>query len=153
VGALSQRVGFRPPLLAGVALIAAGLLIDSLELGSAEHFAAQWLPVVVVIGCGIGLCYPLLTAAAISGLPSAELAGATAVNQCARQLGAALGVAVAVAALGPDSPAPVERFHVAWLVGAAFSLVAAAAAAGLPGQAPTPQRDVTSSGLRSASRG
>jgi EmrB/QacA subfamily drug resistance transporter len=136
VGAVAGRYGFRPPLMAGVALMAAGLLLDAALLGEHERFVSQWLPVVLIIGLGIGLCYPLLGAAAVARMPMSEIAGATAVNQCARQLGAALGVAVAVAALGTGSPAAVTRFHLAWTLGAGFAVLAAIAAAALPRMQP-----------------
>jgi EmrB/QacA subfamily drug resistance transporter len=132
VGGLSERVGFRLPLRSGAVLICAGLLLDAAVLGDPRMLLFPWLPVVMLIGLGIGLCYPLLSAAAVSEMPTGELASATAVNQCARQLGAALGVAAAVAALGAATPAPVADFHLAWLVGAGFALIAALAAAALP---------------------
>jgi len=43
-----------------------------------------------LIGVGLALCYLLLGAAAVHGLPGHELASATGINQCTRQLGAAL---------------------------------------------------------------
>ncbi len=127
VGALAERVGFRLPLSAGAALIALGLASSSL-LDSGRAFESHWIGLVAICGLGIGLCYPLLSAAAVAGLPLGELAAATAVNQCARQLGAALGVAATVAAIGPAVSAPAQRFHLAWLVCAGFAGVAALAA-------------------------
>jgi MFS family permease len=131
VGGMAERLGFKPPLFSGVVLIAAGLVIDASQLGSGRDLAT-WTPVVALIGLGIGLCYPLLSAAAVRAMPASELAAATAVNQCARQLGAALGVAVTVAALGPRTPAPLSHFHLAWLLGAALAALGGVAAAALP---------------------
>lgn len=132
VGGLSERIGFRLPLLFGAVLIGGGLLLDAAVIGEQRMLPFPWLAVAMLIGLGIGLCYPLLSAAAVSGMPASELAAATAVNQCARQLGAALGVAAAVAALGAGRPAPVASFHLSWLVGAGFAGLAALAAAALP---------------------
>jgi MFS family permease len=130
-GRLADRVGFAAPLAAGAAIMAVGLLIDA-ALQSGHAFRADWIAVAAFIGVGIGLCYLLLGAAAVAGLPPGELAAATAINQCARQLGAAFGVAATVAALGAGEQAPVSRFHVAWVLCAGFCAVAAAAASMLP---------------------
>ncbi|MDQ6745842.1 MAG: MFS transporter [Actinomycetota bacterium] len=128
VGGLPARVGFGPPLAAGAALIAAALLLGALT-AAGETFRILWLAQVTVAGVGIGLCYPLLGAAAVSGLRPADLAAATAINQCARQLGAALGVALCVAVLGSAVHVPAARFHLAWIVCAALCLLAAACSA------------------------
>jgi MFS family permease len=129
VGQLAGRVGFRLPLGAGLSLMATGLLIAALDAGS--RYSPVWLVMVVVIGVGIGLCYPLLIAAAVSGLPSSELSAATAVSQCARQIGAAVGIAGAVAALGPAELPSLARFHASWFVEAGFCALAAITAAGM----------------------
>jgi NTE family protein len=130
VGRLAARIGFRLPLSVGAGCMALGLSLAAALIGG-SHFTATWFPIVVLIGVGIGLCFPLLVAAAIADLPASELAAATAVNQCARQIGAALGIAVAVAVLGSAPVASVERFHTAWLVSGGFCALAALAAAGI----------------------
>jgi EmrB/QacA subfamily drug resistance transporter len=127
IGGVAHRIGFRPLLASGAAFIAAGLLLSA-WLSDGDHFRVEWIAVVVICGLGIGQCFPLLSAAAVAGMPVTDLAAATAVNQCARQLGAALGVAAAVAAIGPDAGSSAHPFHVAWLVCASFALLAALAA-------------------------
>lgn len=126
VGRLGDRVGFRVPLGLGATLMAAGLLIAAACAG--PRYSSVWLAIVVVIGVGIGLCYPLLIAAGVAGLPTSELSAATAVSQCARQIGAAVGIAVAVAVLGPAELPSLARFHAAWLVAAVCALAAISAA-------------------------
>jgi predicted MFS family arabinose efflux permease len=126
VGRVAERFGFRLPLVLGSVLMAVGLG-TAVELGGPSYTPA-WFAAEIVIGIGIGLCYPLLIAASVADLPPADLAAASAVAQCARQLGAAVGVAVAVAVLGPaDSPTS-PHFHAAWLIAAGFSAVAAVTA-------------------------
>jgi MFS family permease len=127
VGALSDRVGFRIPLAAGTACISLGLGLSSL-IDRGGRFQTSWLALVVLIGFGVGLCYPLLSAAAVAGQRPTNLAAATAVNQCARQVGAALGVAGTVAALGAGSTASVSGFHTAWLLCCVCAGLAATAA-------------------------
>jgi EmrB/QacA subfamily drug resistance transporter len=130
VGRLTHRTGFGLPLSIGATLISAGLLLAVLVTGG-HRFDYAWLAVVAICGVGTGLCYPLLGAAAVAGMPAPELASATAINVCARQLGAALGVAATVAAIGARASSGDHRFHIAWIVCASFALVAAAAAAAL----------------------
>ncbi|MDT4974890.1 MAG: hypothetical protein QOG98_648 [Pseudonocardiales bacterium] len=140
VGDLAGTFGFRTPLAVGSGFMAAGLLLSA-WVDDGSQFSWTWLVLVALIGVGIGLCYPLLGAAAVAGLHHADLAAATAVNQCARQIGAALGVAVAVAVLGPLNPASIGRFHATWIVCAGFCALAAVAASLMPR---------TSTALRSA---
>ena len=109
-----------------------GLVLSAATL-SGDHFAVRWLPLAVLIGIGVGLCYPLLAAAAVHGLASADLAAASALNQSARQLGAALGVATAVGVLGASAAPSLGRFHAVWLLAAGFSAVAAVVALLVPG--------------------
>ena len=129
VGRVGDRVGSRLPLGVGSTLMATGLVIAAACAG--PRYSSVWFAVVAVIGVGIGLCYPLLIAAGVAGLPSSELSAATAVSQCARQIGAAVGIAVAVAVLGPAELPSLARFHAAWLVGAGFCAFAAITAAGM----------------------
>jgi hypothetical protein len=86
--------------------------------------------VVIVIGIGIALCYLLLGAAAVATTAAADLAAVTAINQCARQLGAALGVASTVAAIGAQAHSA-AHFRLAWLICAGFAALAAISAAAL----------------------
>jgi EmrB/QacA subfamily drug resistance transporter len=131
VGRLADLVGYRTPLTVGAGLMAAGLVLSAATL-SGDHFEIGWLPLAVLIGVGVGLCYPLLAAAAVHGLATADLAAASALNQSARQLGAALGVATAVGVLGSAAAPSLGRYHAVWLLAAAFSAVAAAVALLIP---------------------
>jgi MFS family permease len=110
---------------------------------SGHTFNASWIAVALLIGTGVGLVYLLLGAAAVDGLPSHELASATAVNQCARQLGAALGVAATVAVLDAAGPTTVNQFHLAWALCAGFLLTAAACASFLRATAAPKARPTT----------
>lgn len=148
VGRLPAHIGFRLPLSVGLTLMAAGLVIAAAAAGSG--YSTAWIAIVIVTGIGIGLSYPLLTAAAVTGLPPTELSAATALSQCARQIGAAIGIAVAVAVLGPaELPSP-GRFHAAWLVAAGFCVLAAITAAGLKIESHSAVRDAPAVGTNPA---
>jgi len=140
VGRLAGLVGYRSPLTAGASLMAAGLAVAATTL-SGDHFAVRWLVLAVVIGLGVGLCYPLLAAAAVDGLAAADLAAASALNQAARQLGAALGAATAVGVLGSAAVPSLARFHAVWLLAAAFCALAASVAVLLPRRSSDEVRD------------
>ena len=130
VGSLSDRTGFRRLMVGGTLCMTIGLSLSAFLIRG-HRFEAGWLALAAVIGLGVGLCYPLLSAAAVEGQPLTNLAAATAVNQCARQIGAALGVAGTVATLGTQSVSTVARFHEAWLLCGACTAAAAVAALGI----------------------
>jgi MFS family permease len=76
------------------------------------------------MGLGIGLTFPVLSAAAVSSLPPEQLAVGSAVNQTARQVGGAIGIAILVVLVGSQA-APAEavaQFHHLWAYCAAMAL-------------------------------
>ena len=119
-GKLAHRVGFRPVLVAGAACFASGLGWYVARVGVTPAYLAHWLPGTLIVGLGIGLTFPVLSAAAVSSLPAHRYAVGSAVNQTARQIGGAIGIAVLVMLLGtPHSAADaVTRFHHLWTYGA-----------------------------------
>jgi EmrB/QacA subfamily drug resistance transporter len=127
-GRLTGRVGFRPVLLAGFAIFAAGLAWYGTRVGVHPAYLSVWLPGSLVIGLGIGLTLPILGATAVSSLHPERFAVGSAVNQTARQIGGAFGVAVLVVILGdPTSPASaLTGFHHLWWYGVATALAAGA---------------------------
>ena len=119
-GKLASRIGFRPLLIAGATCFSAGLGWYVLRVGATPHYLADWLPGTLVVGLGIGLTFPVLSAAAVSSLPAHRYAVGSAVNQTARQVGGVIGIAVLVMLLGtPHGIADsVTRFHHLWTYGA-----------------------------------
>lgn len=124
---LVQRFGHRPVLVAG-GLIWGGAVLWLVErVGARPEFLSQWLPGIVLLGLGAGTLFPNLSGAALAAAPGANFATATALNSVARQLGAALGVAVVVAIIGTPSPlSALHTFEHAWSFGAGCMFVAAA---------------------------
>jgi len=115
-GRLASRIGFRPVVMAGAACFAGGLAWYVANVDATPSYLSHWLPGNLIIGLGIGLTFPVLSAAAVSSLPAHRYAAGSAVNQTARQIGGAIGVAVAVTLLGtPTSVAErVAGSHRAW---------------------------------------
>ena len=123
-GKLAGRIGFRPVLLVGFVVFASGLAWYALRVGATRDFLGVWLPGSLIVGLGIGLTFPVLSAAAVSSLDAARFAVGSAVNQTARQVGGALGVAVLVVVLGaPDTPAAaLAAFHDLWWYAATMAV-------------------------------
>jgi EmrB/QacA subfamily drug resistance transporter len=99
-GRLATRLGHRPFLVGGALLYAASGLWFLWVPGTEPKYVTHWLPGLMMSGIAVGLVLPSLAAAAVSRLPVAHYAVGSAVNQATRQIGSALGVAIAVAMLG-----------------------------------------------------
>ena len=71
------------------------------------------------------MTFPVLSAGAVSSLPSARFAVGSAVNQTARQIGGALGIAVLVALIGSQRRLadPIDGFHQLWAFAAVAALI------------------------------
>jgi len=133
-GKLASRIGFRPVLLAGAACFAAGLASYLFRVDATADYLTEWLPGTLIVGVGIGLTFPVLSAAAVSTLPAPRFAVGSAVNQTARQIGGALGIAVLVALIGSQRHLadPVDGFHQLWAFSATTALVSGLIGAFIP---------------------
>jgi EmrB/QacA subfamily drug resistance transporter len=122
-GRVASRIGFRPVLLAGFAVFAAGLCWYVVRVGIHPEYVTRWLPGTLVVGLGIGLTFPVLSAAAVSSLHPERFAVGSAVNQTARQIGGAVGIAFLVVIVGAPSSATaaLNAFHHLWLYGAVMA--------------------------------
>src|SRR6201999_3302197 len=90
---LVGRVGARPPLLAGLALCGAGLVM-LMQVGADSAYVTGVLPAFVLIGLGAGLSFlPLLTLA-MANVPAADAGMASGIINTSLQLSGAIGVAV-----------------------------------------------------------
>ncbi|MFF9900052.1 DHA2 family efflux MFS transporter permease subunit [Streptomyces longispororuber] len=129
-GAMVGRHGPRRPLLIAAASLTAGALAlvglsDSTPL-------ALLLGAYLVIGVGVGFANAPLTNTAVGGLPRERAGVAGAITSTARQVGAAVGVAVAGGLVAGQDPARLaQASHPGWLTaaacGAALFLVACTA--------------------------
>lgn len=141
-GKLAGRIGFRPVLLAGAACFASGLGWYVVRVGATPDYVSQWLPGTLIVGLGIGLTFPVLSAAAVSSLPPARFGVGSAVNQTARQIGGAIGIAVLVMILSgtPTAGEGVGKFDQLWMYAATAALVSGAIGALIPRPGPATVR-------------
>src|SRR5262252_2131812 len=122
---LAQRIGARPVLVAGGAMWGGAVLWFVERVGTTPDFAGQWLPGMVLLGIGAGTLFPNLSGTAVASAPGGSFATATGMNSVARQIGAAVGVAVVVAIIGTPTPATAyAAFQHAWTFGAVCLFVA-----------------------------
>lgn len=147
-GRLAHRIGFRPVLIAGSAFFTAALVWYGTVVGPHSDYLGAWLPGALLAGVGIALTFPVLGAAAVSPLPPPRLAVGSALNQTARQIGGAIGVAILVAVVGSGhGPDAVRSFRHLWafeagaaaltgVIATAIRRRPAAALAGAAGVAP-----------------
>ena len=129
---LVQRVGHRVVAVPGALIWAAGMAFFATNLGVSPDFLGEWLPGMIVLGVGAGLTFPTLSGAAVGSVPGAGFAMSSALNSVARQLGAALGVAMLIAIIGVPSPAEaLHAFERGWVFAGACFLVGAVSCLGL----------------------
>jgi EmrB/QacA subfamily drug resistance transporter len=95
-GALSDRVGRRPLMLAGMGLQAVGFVAFAAIAGTPAAYWQAILPLVMA-GVGVSMVLPVAPAAVLSAVERADIGRASAVNNMLQRFGAAFGVAVVTA--------------------------------------------------------
>ncbi|HLS75301.1 MAG TPA: MFS transporter [Nocardia sp.] len=90
---LAERFGLRLPTLIGVGMI--GVALFGLSRLTADSGYTDLLWPLLVMSSGLGLSSPPATAAIIANTPPEKHGVASAVNDAAREVGAAIGIAVA----------------------------------------------------------
>jgi EmrB/QacA subfamily drug resistance transporter len=143
-GAASQlvtRMGFKPVLIAGLLLIAGGLLWFGQVSATGGTYLGDILFPSLLAAVGLGFAFVPVTIAAVTGTKPDEAGLASGLINTAQQVGGALGLAVlatvangrtdSVAKAGERSHAVAltEGFQDAFLVGAGFAILGALLAA------------------------
>jgi EmrB/QacA subfamily drug resistance transporter len=136
---LAERFGPRVMLLAGLALITAGLVLLT-QVPVHASYPAQLLPALLLFGAGGGLCLPALASLGMSGATPSDAGLASGLFNTTQQIGAALGVAVlstlaaaqtrSLHAAGASSTAALaDGYRLAFAVGAGLAGTAIVVAA------------------------
>jgi EmrB/QacA subfamily drug resistance transporter len=143
-GAASQivtRVGFKPPLIAGLLLVAGGLLWFSRVPAPGGSFAADVLGPSLLAAVGLGFAFVPVTIAAVTGTEPEEAGLASGLINTSQQVGGALGLAILAtiansrtqsvfhAGVHSSAVALTKGFDRAFLVGAGFAVAGAILAA------------------------
>lgn len=92
-GALADRFGTRPLILAGLGLEASGLVWLTAATSARLGYLALIVPM-AMIGGGASVAMPSLQAAPVSAVPAAAIGKASGAHNMLRQLGATFGVAI-----------------------------------------------------------
>ncbi|MEU5366071.1 DHA2 family efflux MFS transporter permease subunit [Streptomyces sp. NPDC005925] len=135
--AVAMRVGKLPPTYGprlattGGAVVLAGTgFLLAFTLPDHSMFLAYWLPLGVLAGVGMGaITTGTSTAAALSVSPL-RFAGATGLNQTARQIGGAIGIAI-LATVVSGALTDIADFERIYLIAACASVVVAVLGLGL----------------------
>jgi EmrB/QacA subfamily drug resistance transporter len=139
--ALVTRIGFKPTLIAGLLLVAGGLVWFSTVSATNGTYVGDILFPSIITAWGLGLAFVPVTIAAVTGTRPDEAGLASGLINTSQQVGGALGLAVLAAianartdsaiAGGERNPAVAltEGFHAAFLAGAGLALLAALLAA------------------------
>ncbi|MFY9913456.1 MAG: MFS transporter [Nocardioidaceae bacterium] len=136
--ALVGRVGVRPLIATGMALLSAGLLwFTRIDVG--DSYATALLPGFLVVALGMALCFVPISIAALAGVRQEEAGLASGLINTSQQIGGAVGIAllssIAISAtddkLGSGVQVPdalVSGFQAAFWAGAAIAAVGFVAA-------------------------
>ena len=130
VGRLATRIDARLLIFVGGAVWAAGIGGYMLLAGTEPDFFGGWLPATIVAGIGAGISFPTISGVAVAGAPGERFATATAITGVARQIGAAIGVAVLIAVVGTPATT-LDDFERGWALAAGIFLALALCAPAL----------------------
>ena len=132
--ALITRFGARTTLLPGMALIAVGLALFALAPVDGSY-VRHVLPVMILLGFGMGLSFPALMTLAMSGATQNDAGLASGLVNTTAQVGGALGLAVLatlsatrsdnrIAGGEATASALTSGYHLAFLIGAGLVVAA-----------------------------
>jgi MFS family permease len=136
--ALVSRVGVRPLIATGMALLTVGLLSFT-QIGVGDSYVTALLPGFLIVALGMALCFVPISIAALAGVKQEEAGLASGLLNTSQQIGGAVGIAllssIAVTttsdklSTGIATPdALVSGFQAAFWVGAGIAAVGFVAA-------------------------
>jgi MFS family permease len=145
---LIMRFGARRALVTGMVLVAISLVLFT-RAPVGGDYVEHLLPVMILLGFGIGICFPALMSIAMSGATQADAGLASGLVNTSAQVGGAIGLAVLatlsttrsdnlIADGESTASALTGGFHLAFWIGAALVAVSIAIALAViePVQAP-----------------
>jgi EmrB/QacA subfamily drug resistance transporter len=136
-GAMADRIGERPLMVAGLLLQAAGTIWIAL-IASPDLSYAEFVVPLVIAGVGISMAIPSAQNSVLGSVAQEAVGKAAGTNSVMRELGGVFGIAITVAVFAgvgsyASAQAFVDGFGPAAAVAAAIALLGAAAGSFLPG--------------------
>ena len=133
-GRLAQRIGPRPPLVAGCLMCAVASML-AVRIGSRADYWTSVFPLAVLFGLGLASLIPPLTASAMNSAPDSLAGLASGVNNAVARVAGLLWIAALPPITGLTGAAYADpaQFRssfaqVSWICAAAFACAAALAA-------------------------
>ncbi|MDQ6812007.1 MAG: MFS transporter [Actinomycetota bacterium] len=132
---LIMRFGARTTLLPGLALVVVGLVLFA-QVPVHGSYLKDVLPTMILLGTGVGSCFPALMTIAMSGATRSDAGLASGLVNTTAQIGGALGLAVLatlstshsnhlIKAGRSTAAALTSGYHIAFWIAAALVLAAA----------------------------
>jgi EmrB/QacA subfamily drug resistance transporter len=132
---LVTRFGFKPVLVTGLIITAAGLMWFT-QVDAGGSYVSDLLGPMLLAAVGLGLAFVSMTVAAVSGVEAHEAGLASGLINTSQQIGGALGLAIlatiansrtddAIASGTAMPSALTEGFQAAFAVGAGFAIAGA----------------------------
>ncbi|HWI72297.1 MAG TPA: MFS transporter, partial [Baekduia sp.] len=115
-GPLVARHGPRPVVVGGLVLIAATAVWIMVAMGDDRAFWSLWFPAGFVLGIGMGAVATGMSSAAALAVEPAQFAAGVGLNQAARAVGGALGVAGMATILQGADPAAAASYRSVYLM-------------------------------------
>ena len=145
-GALADRLGERPFMVAGLLLQAVGMGWIALIADPAMSYSEMIAPLIIA-GAGVSMAIPAAQNSVVGSVPVEAIGKAAGTNSTMRELGGVFGIAISVAVFaGAGSYASAQAFTDGFApaigVSAALALVGALAGAWLPGRRRAPSISV-----------
>jgi EmrB/QacA subfamily drug resistance transporter len=136
-GALVDRIGERPFMVAGPLLQAVGMGWIALVADASMAYGEMIAPLIVA-GIGVSMSFPAAQNSVVGSVPAEAIGKAAGINSTMRELGGVFGIALSVAVFaGAGSYASAQAFSDGFVaaigVSAGLSLLGALAGAALPG--------------------
>lgn len=133
---LVTKLGVKPVLVAGMALLMAGLVYFT-QVSVDGSYAVDLLPGFLIIGVGMGFSFVPISIAALAGVQGSEAGLASGLINTSQQIGGALGLALlttvatthttsALESGTPQAQALTDGFGLAFWVAAGFALASLA---------------------------
>ncbi|MCX6373962.1 MAG: DHA2 family efflux MFS transporter permease subunit [Actinobacteria bacterium] len=140
-GILSDRIGARPLLVAGMALMAAGLAWMAVVTTPTVAYG-RLIPAFVMAGVGMSLYFAPVANLVLSTVRRNEEGKASGVNNTVREVGGVFGVAVLASVFSAVGGYATPQLFVEGMVAALWVGAAAVAVAGIAAVAIPPRQDV-----------